>query len=129
MFRRRARESATQYGDIAETVFSESEKRVIPYIAISLFLAATVLTELTDRRNAFAMMEPALPRLMNRVGIVFEQVGGIIDYHGQRAAHFCTTESALEGLVPEFRGLYEIIRESLVADFEASMGVHSDTSC
>ena len=120
-FRRRAKESATQYGAVAEAVFSESEKRVFPYIAISLFLAATVLTELTERRNVFAMMEPTLPRLLKRVGIVFEQVGSMMDYHGQRAPYFITTDSALKSMVPEFRGLYEIIRENLVADFEASM--------
>ena len=129
VFRRRAREQATRYGAIPESKFSLAEKRIFPYVAVSLFLAATVLTDLTDHRNAFAMMEPTLPRIMNRVGIVFQKVGNNIDYHGRRAAHFITTDSALEGMKPEYRELYEIIRESIAADFEASTLVRSGARC
>jgi N-acyl amino acid synthase of PEP-CTERM/exosortase system len=121
-FRGRAGEDASKYGAISGLEFSESERRVFPYIAVSLYLAATVLTELTNRRNVFAMMEPFLPRLLNRVGIRFQQVGRVIDYHGQRAPYFITTDSALEGMKPDFRGLYEKVRRSLAPDLPRSTG-------
>lgn len=119
-FRGRAGEANTQYGNVSKLEFSESEKRVFPYIAVSLFLAATVLTELTNRRNVFAMMAPTLPRIMNRAGIVLQKVGNVIEYHGQRAVHFITTDAVLEGMKPEFRDIYEIIKESLEADYQAA---------
>jgi N-acyl amino acid synthase of PEP-CTERM/exosortase system len=119
-FRGRAGEDASKYGAVSGLKFTESERRVFPYIAVSLYLAATVLTELTGRRNVFAMMEPFLPRLLNRVGIHFQQVGPVIDYHGQRAPYFITTDSALEGMKPDLRELYERVRRSLAPDLPRS---------
>jgi len=123
-FRGRAGEDASRYGAVSGLRFTESERRVFPYIAVSLYLAATVLTELTGRRNVFAMMEPFLPRLLNRAGIHFQQVGPVIDYHGQRAPYFITTDSALEGMKPDLRELYERIRSGLAPDLPRS-GVRS----
>ncbi len=117
-FRRRAGESESRYGHIQTFGFAPEEQRTFPYIAVSLYLAATVLTELTERQNVFAMMEPFLPRLLGRAGITFTQVGKVVDYHGQRAAYFITTDSALQNMQPELRQLYDFIRASIVASIE-----------
>ena len=113
-FRRRAGEAESRFGAIQPVDFTAAERRVLPFISVSLFLAATVLTELEQRRNVFAMMEPFLPRLLKRAGLEFIQVGKTIDYHGERAAYFITTDSALSGMKPELRALYEIVKSTMV---------------
>ena len=85
---------------------------------VSCFLAATALTDLMERNNAFAMMEPFLPRMLARSGINFTRVGKDVDYHGLRAPYFTTTQSAVDNMVFELRELYDAIHELVSKDFE-----------
>lgn len=118
MFRRRAGEQATRYGGVHVSDLSQQEQRTFPLIAVSCFLAATALTELMNCTNAFAMMEPFLPRMLARSGIKFTKVGQDIDYHGLRAPYFVTTQSAVENMAPELRELYEAIHRRIKVDFD-----------
>ncbi len=79
-FRRRTGESLTRFGEVASMDCSEAEKRTFSLIAVAAFLASTALTVLTGRTSVFAMMEPFLPRLLKRSGIVFHRAGSDIDY-------------------------------------------------
>tara|TARA_R110001599_G_scaffold353742_2_gene596076 strand:+ start:61954 stop:62694 length:741 start_codon:yes stop_codon:yes gene_type:complete len=117
-FRRRAGEQATRYGGIHISDLSQQEKRTFPLIAVSCFLAATALTDLMSNTNAFAMMEPFLPRMLARSGIKFTKVGQDIDYHGLRAPYFVTTQSAVGNMVPDLKELYDAIRSRVKADFD-----------
>ena len=112
-FRRRTGESLTRFGEINGLSVSEHEKRTFSLIAVACFLAATALTELDDRTNVFAMMEPFLPRMMHRSGIDFQRVGKEMDYHGIRAPYFITTESALTNMHRDLFDLYCWIKQSL----------------
>jgi N-acyl amino acid synthase of PEP-CTERM/exosortase system len=119
-FRRRASESITRFGDVDAIDCSNHERRTFSLISVAAFLAATSLTELTKRTNVFAMMEPFLPKLLERSGINFRKVGADIDYHGHRAPYFATTEAALISMVPDLRALYESISFDISADFHKS---------
>lgn len=112
-FRRRSGEHQTRFGSPTHLGFSEEEKRTLPFIAVSAYLAATALTERSGRTNVFAMMEPFLPRLLNRAGIRFTRVGQDIDYHGLRAPYFIKTQSALEGMSQELKDLFTAIEGQL----------------
>jgi N-acyl amino acid synthase of PEP-CTERM/exosortase system len=112
-FRRRTGENLTRFGKIEGLHFSIQEQRTFSLIAVACFLAATALTEMDKRTNVFAMMEPFLPRLMDRSGIHFQRVGRDIDYHGIRAPYFITTQSALDNMQTELLDLYHWIREAL----------------
>ena len=114
IFRRRPGEHSTRFGELNGLDFSQQEQRTFSLIAVACFLAATVLTENTGRTNVFAMMEPFLPRLMNRSGIMFQRAGQNIDYHGTRAPYFITTQSALTNMHPDLRELYQWIKTSIV---------------
>jgi N-acyl amino acid synthase of PEP-CTERM/exosortase system len=117
LFRRRAGEQATRYGGVHISDLSQQEQRTFPLIAVSCFLAATALTDLMDCNNAFAMMEPFLPRMLARSGIHFTKVGQDIDYHGLRAPYFVTTQAAVDNMAPELRELYEAIYSRVKVDF------------
>ena len=114
-FRRRAGESVSRYGDTDRLDFSSEEQRTLPYLAVSAYLAATAVTELSNRRNGFAMMEPFLPRLLGRVGIVFTRVGRDVHYRGLRAAYYSSTDAVLGGMHAELRKLYDFIYSGLRA--------------
>jgi len=101
------------YGYPESLELSEPEQRTFPFISISISLATTALTELTGRPYMFAMMEPFLPRLLQRVGYSFRQVGEMTDYHGQRAAYLQESGAVLQNLKAELRELYCEIRKSL----------------
>ena len=112
-FRRRSGEQQTRFGNPDHLGFSEEEKRTLPFIAVSAYLAATAITAHTGNTNVFAMMEPFLPRLLSRAGIQFTRVGRDIDYHGLRAPYFIRTQSALDGMSEELKNLYTAIERQL----------------
>lgn len=121
-FRRRSGEALTRFGEVDAMDFSRQEQRSFSLIAVAGFLAATALTELTGRTNVFAMMEPFLPRLMKRSGIIFQRSGEDIDYHGIRAPYFIKTQAALDSMRPELRNLYDWIRAEIRNSYQASTG-------
>ena len=112
LFRKRSGEALTRFGDVNLDV-SKEERRTFLLIAVAAFLAATALTELSGKTNVFAMMEPFLPRLLKRSGILFSRAGKDIDYHGIRAPYFITTQSALDNMRPELLELYHWIHEQI----------------
>jgi len=112
-FRRRSGEQLTRYGEVDGLDCSQQERRTFSLIAVTCFLAATALTDISGRTNVFAMMEPFLPRLLERSGIVFRQVGEDIDYHGIRAPYFITTQAALQTMRPDLKELYTEVHRRL----------------
>lgn len=111
-FRRRSNESLSYFGDVG-AVFSRDEQRTFPLVAVASFLGAAALAEVSGRHHIFAMMEPFLPRLMKRSGIVFQMAGKNIDYHGLRAPYFITTQTVVSGLKPGIRLLYQKIKAQI----------------
>ncbi|MDF1584116.1 MAG: PEP-CTERM/exosortase system-associated acyltransferase [Methyloprofundus sp.] len=118
-FRRRPGEAPTRFGEIESIDCTKQEQRTFSLIAVSAFLAATALTELTHKTNVFAMMEPFLPRLFKRSGFLFERVGSDMDYHGIRALYFTTTQSALDNMRPDLRELYDWVYKQVARDYAA----------
>lgn len=112
-FRRRSGEARTRFGEVDAMDISRQEQRTFSLIAVAGFLAATALTELSGRTEVFAMMEPFLPRLLKRSGILFERAGADIDYHGTRAPYFIRTQAALDNMRPDLRELYDRVREQI----------------
>ncbi|MBS4049636.1 PEP-CTERM/exosortase system-associated acyltransferase [Methylomonas rivi] len=113
-FRRRSGESLTRFGEISGLHFSDQEQRSFSLIAVACFLAATAMTEMDNRTNVFAMMEPFLPRLMHRSGIDFHRIGKDMYYHGIRAPYFITTQSALENMHSDLFDLYVWIKNNII---------------
>lgn len=122
-FRRRPNENVDRYGNANGIRFGEEEQRVFPLIAVSAFLAAASIGLQNKRANAFAMMEPFLPRLLARSGLLFEKAGKDIDYHGTRAPYYITADSAFKNMRPELRELFDAIHETITQEFNQHNGV------
>jgi len=108
-FRRRASEARTRFGEIDAIDCTHRERRTFSLISLAAFLSATALTELTGKKNVFAMMEPFLPRMLEKSGIFFNKAGIDIDYHGMRAPYFAKTEDAMKSMHPDLEHFYEYV--------------------
>ncbi len=127
-FRKRPGELLTRFGEVT-TQISQQEQRTFMMIAIAAFLASTALTELTARTRVFAMMEPFLPRLLKRSGIIFHKVGKDIDYHGIRAPYFIKTQSALDNMRPELLELYQWIKQEIELSYFSEIKTLDNRIC
>jgi N-acyl amino acid synthase of PEP-CTERM/exosortase system len=109
-FRRRTGEHMSRFGEISSLDITKREQRTFSLIAISTILAAFAMSDRIGRPHCFAMMEPFLPRLLLRSGIVVHSAGDEIEYHGTRAPYYFETFSTVGGMAEEMREFYEAIR-------------------
>ena len=101
-------------GVINEQVFSETELRCFPYIAICLYMAATAMAMQSKRWNVFVMMEPRLARSLSFVGIHFTKIGKTIEFHGKRAPYYIDARDLTKTLSPGYRMLLESVERELL---------------
>lgn len=98
LFRRRHGEAETPLGDVRSLEIPPNHERTFPILALSLFMSATAMATAQDKEHAFAMMEPALARILRRAGLPCTQIGALQDYHGQRAAFHIHRDTAQRGI-------------------------------
>ncbi|MAT52737.1 MAG: PEP-CTERM/exosortase system-associated acyltransferase [Porticoccaceae bacterium] len=119
-FRRRDGERYHLYGKNGALDINHQEKRAFSLVAVAGLMASAAAAELAGRGHVFAMMHPALPRLMARSGFVFEQIGDVIDYHGKRAPYRITADSYHRTLPNNLRDFYYDLYDSFQSRYERS---------
>ncbi|MDP2561301.1 PEP-CTERM/exosortase system-associated acyltransferase [Psychrobium sp. 1_MG-2023] len=105
-------------GAFNEELYSESEMRCFPFIAVGLYICACHTVKRMGIEHAFVMMEPRLARSLKMLGINFTRIGPVVDYHGKRAPYHLSPEEFLEGLSPGFKRLSDNISRSLAIQAE-----------
>ena len=113
-FRRRTGEQHLPAPLLEEADFSGEERRVFPHLALGLYLAAASMGLLAGLDSVFVMMEERLARRLKHYGIVFEQVGDVIDYHGRRGPYHITREMLYANIAPPIESLLGVITEDLM---------------
>jgi len=111
-FRRRIGEQQSPFG-IAADADANVDSRHYPLVAIGLFLGASALALNIGLERIYVMMEPRLARLLRSCGIVFTQVGEVMDYHGRRGPFVITGDALFQSLASESKELLETLREQL----------------
>jgi N-acyl amino acid synthase of PEP-CTERM/exosortase system len=113
VFKRRIGELGSLAGvaDDVEIYLEEDERRVLPHI--SLGLIAEVMRMVHEHRitHCYAVMEPALLRLLSRFGMVFNRIGPDVDYHGIRVPCITTAEEALPNIKKIAPSVWNLITE------------------
>ena len=114
-FRRRRADNfkGAATGVINQDNYSETELRCFPFIAVGLYLAAAAAALKNGIEHSYVMMEPRLARSMSFLGIKFEQIGPVVDYHGQRAPYYINQELFMKNLSPGFKHLLKTIINDL----------------
>ena len=100
VFKKRIGESGTLAG-VAENVdmyFEEHERRVLPHISLGLFTAVMQMAHAHHITHCYAVMEPALLRLLGRFGVTFNRIGPDVDYHGNRTPCLGTLKESLPNI-------------------------------
>ena len=119
-FRKRATDkfSGSATGAINEHIYSERELRCFPFIAVGLYLSAASITAHYGIQHCFVMMEPRLARSLRFVGIPFQQVGPVVEYHGKRAPYYISRKLLMEGLSPGFKKMLQNIEKRIEVQFK-----------
>jgi N-acyl amino acid synthase of PEP-CTERM/exosortase system len=114
-FRRRQSDKNTgsAIGVMNQNSYSEKELRCFPFIAIGLYLSAASVVMEKGIKHTFVMMEPSLARNLRFVGINFEQIGPVVDYHGKRAPYYINRTLLMETLTPGFQKMLKDIQKTL----------------
>lgn len=120
-FRRRAGEKVSRFGEISAIDIDKREQRTFSLIAVATILSAFAMSEMIERPNCFAMMEPFLPRLLLRSGIVVHPAGTEIEYHGTRAPYYFETKETIAGMASDLQDFYAIIREAFAREGKLSV--------
>lgn len=87
-FKKRRGEQGSLAGvsDFTESYLNlkSDERRILPHMTVGLFAGIVRMTRAHDITHWYAVMEPALLRLLRLFGIRFLPIGPDIDYHGLR---------------------------------------------
>lgn len=110
------KESAT--GAINEHVYSERELRCFPFIAVGLYLSAASVAMHYDIKHCFVMMEPRLARSLRFVGIPFEKIGPVVEYHGKRAPYYISRTQLMNSLSPGFKNMLNTIKIDITSQIK-----------
>jgi N-acyl amino acid synthase of PEP-CTERM/exosortase system len=94
--------------------------RQFPFVSIAMILTGAVISKLAELEYTYIMVEPKLAKAMSNYGIFFQQVGNIVDYHGQRAAFRIRVADIWETINPVLVGLLIYIESIL--DVGESLG-------
>lgn len=100
VFKRRLGESNSIAGVAAniDVYFEDDERRVLPHISLGLFAAVMRMAHTHHVSHCYAVMEPALVRLLGRFGVVFRRIGPDVEYHGLRVPCLTTADEALPNI-------------------------------
>lgn len=74
---------------------ADLERRLIPHITIGLFAAIVRMSAAHGITHWYAVMEPALLRLLKQFSIHFQPIGSAVNYHGKRYPCIATAADVL----------------------------------
>jgi N-acyl amino acid synthase of PEP-CTERM/exosortase system len=110
-FKRRLGEAQSVAGvasDI-EVYFEEHERRVLPHISLGLFAAVMRMAQVHGISHCYAVMEPALVRLLGRFGILFRRIGPDVEHHGRRVPSITIADETLPNIKTVAPQVWELI--------------------
>jgi N-acyl amino acid synthase of PEP-CTERM/exosortase system len=87
-------------------------RRIIPHITIGLFASIFQMTRENSLTHLCAIIDPALLRMLSRLGLHFNMAGERIDFHGPRQPVYASGSELLERLADEQPEIYELIISS-----------------
>ncbi|MFA9460948.1 PEP-CTERM/exosortase system-associated acyltransferase [Thiohalorhabdus methylotrophus] len=83
----------------------------VPHITIGLFAGIVQMSVRQGITDWYAVMEPALLRLLTRFGIRFQPIGGMVAYHGRRRPTRGLADRILAGIHQERPEVWEVITD------------------
>ena len=109
-FRRRAEDKGTITGGLTN-MGSDNPRRLIPHISLGLIQSIVAMAQKRGMTHIYAVMEPALLRMLRGLGIHWEKLGPVVDYHGRRQPCFCDLDQLLATTWDEHPEVWEVMTD------------------
>lgn len=109
-FRKRAED--TLIPALYEPSGKPGDVRVIPHITLGLMQAILQMSLENNITHLVIAVEPALDRLIRRLGIEFTPVGPLFDYHGKRRAHYRRIADLLDQVYVQRPEIWEVLTDA-----------------
>ena len=90
---------------------STSARQVVSTVSLGLMQAAIAMARTNHITHLYALMEPALLRMLRGLGIHFEKLGPTVEYHGRRQPCFCDLTRLLDTTLVERPDIWAIITD------------------
>lgn len=94
-FRRRQEDQGSIIGGL-RSMGKPDPRRNIQHISLGLMRSVLAMATGRGLTHVYAVMEPSLLRMLRRLGIRFQNLGPIVDYHGRRQPCFCVIAELLD---------------------------------
>ena len=107
----RKRQGDWLYPQSNEPEDRQDERRVVPNMTLGLIEGLVDMSLDNGIRYWCAVMERPLLRLLSRLGIHFENIGPLVNYHGRRQPCFIRLDSMLERVREERPDVWEILTD------------------
>jgi N-acyl amino acid synthase of PEP-CTERM/exosortase system len=108
-FRRRKGEKLTLVGNLGTVSLGPNDMRRFAHIPLGLYLAAAAVAVASGLDGVVAMMQPRGARHLRRFGMVYTQIGNIVDHRGPRAPFYCSRKTLFKYIDPGMRKLLDDI--------------------
>jgi N-acyl amino acid synthase of PEP-CTERM/exosortase system len=96
LFRRRRGEQLYPDAGFAEANAGPDERRLMPYITFGLLRGVFEICLDEGISHLCAVMDPALLRILDRIGLDFTSVGGLVEHHGRRQPCYAPLAALIE---------------------------------
>lgn len=87
----------------------QDERRIIPHMTLGLIEGLVRMSIQHGVSHWCAVMEPQLLRLLARLGIYFEPIGALVEYHGLRQPCIAPLDVLLPRVERERRDVWEVL--------------------
>lgn len=87
------------------------KRRIVPNMTLGLIEGLVQMSLEKDIRYWCAVMEPALLRLLARLGIHFQNIGPLVDYHGHRQPCIIKLDTMLTQVRAERPDVWDIVTD------------------
>lgn len=107
----RQRREDTLIPALYESAGAAGDQRVIPHITLGL-MQAILRMSIEHRVDDLAIIvEPALDRLIRKLGIYFQPIGPLIEHHGRRRAHYRNIAALLDDVYDRKPEIWEVLTD------------------
>lgn len=104
----RKRRGDTLYASLLENS-DHDPRRIIPHMTLGLMTSIFEMTLEANLTHLCAIIDPALLRLLRTLGIHFEPVGPVVEFHGPRQPVFAPCITLAKSLREHHHELYRVI--------------------
>ena len=107
----RRRHGKTSPGDPNRIVTASESVQLVSTISLGLMRATIAMARSDEITHLYALIEPALLRMLRGMSIHFEKLGPVVNYHGRRQPCYCHIDDLLHQTFLERPDIWAVITD------------------